>query len=95
MTKQDIKNEYMDAVNRGRLMMFEIEEGGEYYTYDIKINDTELYCHGYSHGDKLEYLAVELEEDCTLDYHLEGLYEICYMNAYGYHQQLLKGGATC
>ena len=59
--------------NMDKLPMFEIEHNGEYYIYNIEINEDEL---ATECG-----ISIELEEEQTLDYHLEGLYELCLEDA--------------
>ena len=59
--------------NMDKLPMFEIEHNGEYYIYNIEINEEELTTECG--------ISVELEEEQTLDYHLEGLYELCLEDA--------------
>ena len=59
--------------NMDKLPMFEIEHNGEYYIYNIEINEDELTTECG--------MSVELEEEQTLDYHLEGLYKLCLEDA--------------
>ena len=63
--------------------MFEIQLGDEFYVYNINATRKGLELGGVSnsgfHSHGLE--IVEWEDDYSLDYHLEGLYEIAYNDA--------------
>ena len=59
--------------------IFEIEIDGEYYIYYIQATERGLEAGGCSNIGFMPYgIIVEWEEDYSLDYHLEGLYELCY-----------------
>ena len=65
---------YIEFNNMDRMPLFEIEYNGEYYIYNIIATKDGL---AVLHSD----VSVEWEQDYTLDYHLEGLYELCYEDA--------------
>ena len=61
------------------LPMFEIEIDGEFHVYYISATEKGLEAGGCSNIGFMPYgIIVEWEEDYSLDYHLEGLYELCY-----------------
>jgi len=83
-----LKTEWNDFINSGRMPIFEIQIGDEFYLYDIE----------YHHGDELEreepmpeyfYMNLYAKEsyrlsviDCfSLDEHLQALYDECYNDA--------------
>jgi hypothetical protein len=68
-----------------KLPMFEIQEEDEFYTYDIECNSKGLFSYGYNETNKRLKLFIRFEKGCSLDYHIEGLYELCAENSYNYH----------
>ena len=59
--------------NMDKMPLFEIEYNGEYYIYNIIATNEGLTV-------QCSDISVEWERDYTLDYYLEGLYELCYEN---------------
>ncbi len=77
-----MKNLIEEFNNMKSLPMFEIEVDGEYHIYYIEATSKGLEAGGVTNIGFSSYgLICDWEEDCSLDYHLEGLYEICLEDA--------------
>ena len=64
--------------NMDNMKIFEIQVEEEYYVYYIQATDKGLEAGGCSNtGFMPSGLICEWEDGCSLDYHLEGLCEIC------------------
>ncbi len=62
--------------------IFEIEIDSEYYIYYIQATNKGLEAGGCSNTGFSSYgLSIEWEDDYSLDYHLQELYEECYNHA--------------
>ena len=82
--------ELIREFNDMKLMpMFEIEIDGEYYIYALEANSNGIEAGGTTNVGFTSYgLICEWEEDMSLDYHLEGIYDICYESALKEHNEL-------
>ena len=68
--------------NMRQMKLFEIEIDEEFYIYYISATQKGLEAGGCSNTGFMPYgLICEWEEDCDLDYHLQGLHELCYEDA--------------
>ena len=64
--------------NMSNIPVFEIQMEEEFYIYYIQATERGLEAGGCSNtGFMPNGIITEWEENCSLDYHLEGLYESC------------------
>ena len=69
--------------NMKNIPIFEIQIEEEFYVYHIQVTKRGLEAGGCSNTGFMPCgIITEWEEDRSLEYHLEGLYESCYDDAY-------------
>ena len=62
--------------------LLEIEINGEYHVYHIEADSEGIHAGGCGNSGFHSYgIMIEWDEDESLSYHLQGLYELCYEDA--------------
>jgi len=79
----DTKRLIEEFENMKNIPMFELQIEEEFYIYHIRATKRGLVAGGCSNIGFIPYgINIAWDVNCSLDYHLEGLYELCYDDAY-------------
>ena len=83
-----LKTEWNEFINSGRMPVFEVQIGDEFYLYDVEYHPGDelerkepmpeyFYMHLYAN----ENFRMSVDKDLSLDEHLQALYDECYNDA--------------